>query len=81
MVALAIMNPLTYLRTPYMIFWTSNLQVLARKCPKIRYFGYIWRLKVHFELKLPVYLVFIVALAIMNPFTCIRTPYTICLYF
>ena len=37
----------------------------------------IWRLKVHFELKLPIYLVFMVALAIMNPFTYRITPYMI----
>ena len=68
-----------YMPGPCVILGTSSLRVLTQKCPKIRYFGYLWQLKVHFELKLPIHLVFIVALAIMNPFTYLRTPNTICL--
>ena len=32
----------------------------------------MWRLKVHFELKLPIYLGFMVALAIIKPFTYLK---------
>ena len=54
------------------IYWTSNLRIVARNCYKFRYFGYSWRFKVHFELKLPIYLVFMVALAIMKPFAYLK---------
>ena len=51
----------------------------ARKPPKFRYFCYIWRLKVHFKTKMPMYSVFIVVLATTKTSTYLWTPFTITL--
>ena len=73
MVALAIMKPLTYLKnTLHEFFGPLSSGLWPDNALNFDILAIIWRLKVHFELKLPIYLVFIVALVIMNPFTYLR---------